>query len=347
MPTDMHHTIAERSESVLPQAKDLRLREEPLLQRYSPHHECSLATAFSFAAHGIVLLLAFLMGALIIGESGDHIVPDVDNIIPIAEGDPGGGGRGQNSGSFDGLAPNELGEFRLTDPPDAGLPEFPKNMEDLGSRPNPLDTKELKRLEAKGNGSEGVVGRTGGEGPGSEGGKGSGFGRHKGDGRGDGKTPVRARRMERWIIAIPYDNGLDYLNKLANLQAVLAVPEGKDTYRVYDDLSVRPFESLVKTRAELESLKRIYWTLTDPHVITEVSHALRLQSTLRAVHIFLPYSLERELLKQELERAKPLTEEQLNERGIETTFRAERRGNAWAVSVTQQGPKPKGRRDAK
>jgi hypothetical protein len=144
--------------------------------------------------------------------------------------------------------------------------------------------------------------------------------------------------MDRWIISINYVNGEDYLNKLANLQAVVAFPEGAGQFRVFMDLTNRPFQGQPQTAAELSKLNRIYWAQSDSAVLKDLAKSLGVASPPSLAYVFFPRALEEELLAKELAYA-GLTEDQLNERKIETKFRAQRQSDKWLVTVLEQKPR--------
>jgi hypothetical protein len=334
MTTEVHHAVLERVET----SSNLLTPEEPLLARYSPHHEFPISTVFSVVIHGLVALIAVLFGAYIWGFEVDRTIPAVDHIEFVSDL-AGGGGSGENAGKLDGIAPEELGQFKSVNPPAEGLPKL-DFATDVGFLRSPQEIETLRALNnARGSAPEGIVGAKGGKGSGAGGGDGEGFGTKQGSGRGAYAPPPRMERVDRWTVSIPYNDGLEFLNKLANLQAVLAIPEGPEEFRVFDNLAMRPFESAIQSRQQLAKLQRIYWSFTAPDLLTELGATLRLRITPKIAHVFLPQSLEKELLDKELARAKPLTERQLTERKIDTRFRAERQDGKWVVTVLEQGPR--------
>jgi len=305
--------------------------EEPLFRKYSQHHEFPLSTLISVVTHGLVALIAFLAGAYVFNWASKPTPPEIHPLVVL--GPEGGGGKAGIDDTTQLRDPDVI-ELKQASQVPEGIPVFDlgeevadmksrlKTLQDLEKRSGVPATDREKLSKGAGGGDEGKTGT--GKGPSS----GPGSGTRAGDG-------WRARRMERWILSITYQNGADYLNKLARLQAVLAVPEGKDRYRVYTDLGTRPFQSQIQVTAELEALSRLYWTQTDAATLSELAKSLDLTSTPRMVHVFFPRSLEQELVKQELAWAN-LTELEINERKLETKFRAERRGNAWVVTVLEQ-----------
>jgi hypothetical protein len=308
--------------------------EEPLFRKYSQQHEFPLSTLISVVTHGLVALIAFLAGAYVFNWAAKPTTPEIHPLVVL--GPEGGGGKAGIDETTQLRDPDVI-ELKQASKVPEGIPVFDlgedvadmksrvKTLQDLGKQSGVPATDREKLSKGAGGGDDGKTGT--GKGPSS----GPGGGTNELD-------EVRPKRMERWILSITYQSGTDYLNKLANLQAVLAVPEGKGRYRVYTDLSRRPFQSQVQATAELEELRRIYWTQTDSATLLELAKSLDLPSTPRMVHVFFPHSLEQELLKQELRHAK-LTEQEINERKLETKFRAERRGNAWVVTVLEQKPR--------
>src|SRR5262249_49179526 len=127
------------------------------------------------------------------------------------------------------------------------------------------------RPEGPGHGKGGT-----GEGGGKDGGKGTGTG--PGTGPGDsGKLTQREKRMLRWTMRFTTNNGLDYLNQLAGVGAILAVPVAeppavpRPEYQIVRDL--RPGRGELRTE-DLSKIQRIYWVDDNPGSVSEVMRTL-------------------------------------------------------------------------
>jgi hypothetical protein len=148
----------------------------------------------------------------------------------------------------------------------------------------------------------------------------------------------RAMRIDRWIISITFTSGEEYRAKLANLNAMVAIPEGKGQFKLYRDLDKKT--STIETPAGLTKLQMTYWQNRDPEAVSGLAQALGATSNPSYLYVFFPQALEKELLAKELAHAK-MTEDLINERGIETKFSAVRVGNKYDVKVLEQGKKKK------
>jgi hypothetical protein len=311
--------------------------EPSVFLKYSQHHEFPLSTMASIVSHGLVLLMAMLAAGMFFSWGSDREAPDVDNIVFA-----GGGGDGEGGGDPNGE--NDLKEVITFDPSRAenDTPTVTFNKDDIANsitestKDRIIEEARASERMARGTDPTKRAGDVGRGGPGSGGGLGSGHGTGEGSGSGPGKMSERAKRIDRWTIQIPYNNGEDYRAKLANLGSMVAFPEGKTQFRLFRDLDKKT--STIETSAGLGGLNRIYWHDGDPERVQGLAQALGVTSGARYLYVFFPRDLEKELLAKELAYAK-MTEAQVNERGIETYFTAEKVGTTWNVKVTKQEKK--------
>jgi hypothetical protein len=315
--------------------------EPSVFLKYSQHHEFPLSTMASILSHGLVLIMAMLAAGMLIHWGGDREPPEVDVLVFA-----GGGGDGEGGGKVDGE--DDLKEVITFDPSrmDNETPTVTFNKDDISS--SVAETTKERIIEearsaervARGADPTKRAGDIGRGGPGSGGGLGSGHGTGEGSGSGPGKMSERLKRPERWTLQIPYTTGEEYRDKLANLNAMIAFPEGKTQFRLFRDLSKKT--STVETQQGLGGLGRVWWNDSDPERVSGLAGSLGATGNPKVMFIFLPRDLEKELLKRELEYAKK-TEAQLNEQGIETWFTAEKVGASWNVKVVKQEKKRRGR----
>lgn len=146
---------------------------------------------------------------------------------------------------------------------------------------------------------------------------------------------MRAQRKERWAITFSYRDGKEYLRRLAELEAILAIPDGADKYLVIDDLNKLPLSARRQTTADINALNRIYWLQDDPEPLEALKDALALPDRPKYFWAFFPPDLEKAFLEAELGKSK-LTEEQLNRDKWKSLFAAKRIDGKWKIDVIEQ-----------
>jgi hypothetical protein len=143
---------------------------------------------------------------------------------------------------------------------------------------------------------------------------------------GPSETSPRQKRMQRWAMHFTTGNGADYLQQLAGLGAILAVPvreSGSEyQYKVIRDLSRRPPPLLDE---DVRKIGRIYWIDQRPASVAEVMAELGLP--LRPSHFvaFMPAELEAKLLEVEKAQSGGRPEEDI----LETHFRVQKHGDRY------------------
>jgi hypothetical protein len=168
---------------------------------------------------------------------------------------------------------------------------------------------------------DGLMPPKGQGGPGSGGGTGTGTGPGDGaaSGIGKGQLSERERRMLRWVMVFETQNPNDYINQLAGLGAILAIPSGREgQYLTVRDLHKRP------AKPEPED---------KPNSVRGVLSVLGVRQPASHFVAFMPQDLEVKLFEKEL-AYKNRREDEI----FETKFKVTRRGGAYDVEVTQQTP---------
>jgi hypothetical protein len=313
--------------------------EPTVFQKYSQHHEFPLSTMASIVSHALVLLMAALAAGLIIQWGDNREPPEIDSIVFA-----GGGGSGEGGGDLSG--DEDLKEVITFDPErlQSDTPTVTFNREDIAdsvtqsTKERVIEQARSAEKQARGTDATKRAGHIGRGGPGSGGGLGSGHGTGEGSGSGPGKMTKRAMRIDRWSIIIKFASGEEYRSKLANLNAMVAIPEGKGQFKLFRDLDKKT--STIDTPAGLTKLNMTYWQNADPEAVSGLAQALGATTSPSYLYVFFPIELEKELLKAELAHAK-MNEDQINERGILTKFSAVREGNKYVVKVLEQGKKKK------
>jgi hypothetical protein len=158
------------------------------------------------------------------------------------------------------------------------------------------------------------------------------MGSQKPGGRKGEKDPSpREKRLLRWVMLFNTQNGEDYLKQLHGLGAILAVPEPKGGYLVLRDLHKLPAKG---TKENLTTIQRIFWIDNKPASVQSLSKALGLTFEPPHVVAFFPEKFEKGLLEKEL-KYHGWKEDDI----LETRFKVIRRGDRYAVEVTDQKPK--------
>ncbi|MCS7016799.1 MAG: hypothetical protein NZM42_11865, partial [Gemmatales bacterium] len=190
---------------------------------------------------------------------------------------------------------------------------------------------------------QGKPGDPGRGGPGTGGGLGSGTGPGIGSGVGPGVQTVRARRMHRWKMVMPYGSSREYLNRLIELQAILVIPRPDGLYLFYRDLANRNLKPTLESQDAFVALSRrmIHWTDDNPQSLAALADALRLDFKPQRALVFFPVELERALADREL-KYRGLTEEEIDKRQLITIFRVRRVGTNYQIEVIDQRPRRPG-----
>ncbi len=325
----------------LPPGQIILPPEPSVWKRYSSHLEFPLSLLASVTLHVAVGMTVLLLGALVFSWEGatPPTVP-VDNVLLFEPdgGGPAGGGAGEHGVP---LTPGQKDDDVDIVPSQPTPPLIVKDVNDLLDSlekvPRPQDP--APRPDTTKPGSWGS--KPGMPGAGTENGPGVGTGP-------GGKPPTGPRhpRMERamrWTITIPYDEPEAFLAKLTEMQAVLFVREGDNLYRIFADLSKRPFATTVEDEAGIrkmaQRLQRIWYTTEDHQACINLAEALGLPKAPRSIFIFLPRDLEDEMFRQELSYRK-LTEDEVVKKNLHTWFEVKRGSNGWLVRVTKQQALP-------
>jgi hypothetical protein len=310
--------------------------EERFWQRYSPHFELPVSVCSSAFLHslafGILALGGLFLGLL--GLNQEHRDPAIDIVqMEGARGTPDGAPVGPRVG-----LPPMGDEQGIAEPADKRDPRNLPNEELKAVPPKPLDLqqelndKSNRRIEEP-KASEhfarirgrmhGTPDRPAQKGDANaKGNKGTGSG-------GPGTLDARRRaRQQRWVMIFNTQSGEDYLNQLAGLGAILAIPNGSDGFLVIRDLKRRP----VQPRPEdIGQINRMSWNDDKPESVRSLALALGLRSVPEYIKAFFPTALEEELLQKELKAFRG-KEEDIEE----TTFVIEKRDGRYVPRVQSQ-----------
>jgi hypothetical protein len=320
--------------------------EEPIMVRYSPHHEFPLSTVTSIGLHALVIGLLIIGGIVIakLNWGGDQ--PPVTADVLTVEGGGGGKPQGVGNGPGDGSLSN-------TDAPDAPLPDDNKYEIDRPREQLPEVRKQALQLPEYAKDEEGTrLIEKGGEavdrmfrldknvreqlnkalaghgrgGSGSGGGEGTGRGTGKGGSQGPGTGEgVREKRTLRWTLIFNTRDGQDYMRQLKAFGAIIAIPDDsrRPPYVVVRDLN--------RAEPKIEdTFGRIFWVDDGPNSVRSLAGALGVQAPLSFL-VFFPAEFEEKLLHLELSyRGK-----QENDI-IETRFDIRRRGDTYEPVVVSQ-----------
>jgi hypothetical protein len=311
--------------------------EEQFWKRYSPHHEFPLSSATSFALHLLIggLMVVFVVYLLSRDTAPNQDAPSGEPVIAAedSDGNPKGGGAGGGKNG-NGL-PEDVGENRdktpagLNDKGSNTVLEMPKGIDPVkipdegGSRNivegnvrDDLDAvakevhKQLaKRNDAKGTGSKG---RDGGSGGGKDKGRDKGTGsRGQGPGEEGELAEKRAQRQLRWRLIFNHDgNGEDYLKKLKALGAILVAGDyqlGANGRPAVDargnvPLQYRFLRNFNKKDnrefTRVEDIPGIFWIDDKPATVGSLARALRVSQP-KLFACFFPIEVEKELRRLE------------------------------------------------
>lgn len=331
--------------------------DERFWKHYSPHHEFSLSSVGSFTLHGLVIGLLILMAIGVIRFGGSKPVPVETVSLDLGGGGGSRTGVGDGSGVGTGAEPKEdkgntqtpmTGTTEPEKPPelDAGkaaetkvnfdeeLVRYVKAGDEAKSAFTRLDQEVQKKLR------DGLTAGKGRGGAGSGGGKDGGKGTGEGDGQGPGtrKTSLtqREKRMLRWSMTFDTRNGTDYVNQLAGLGAILAIPTGPENppagYYVIRNLRNRPIDL---KEEDVGKIQCIFWVDDRPESVRSMLNALGLQR-LNVSHFvaFMPPNVEQRLYNIERDY-RNRKEDDI----YETKFKVRVRGGMYEPYVVEQTPK--------
>jgi hypothetical protein len=324
--------------------------EEPILVKYSPHHELPLSSVSSIGIHALVVGLLIIVGIILARMNWNSADKPISaDALALEQG--GGGGNPDGAGNRSGVgATTEQVEPPLEDPNEpppisaesrTKLEEAKKTALEL---PN-FQGEEDKRLIEQGGQAvnswlklnkdirirlnQAIAGK-GKDGPGSGGGQGTGTGTGKGGGVGPGTgSGDRAKRSLRWVLIFNTRDGRDYKRQLNAFGAILAIPDPKDPdgYLVIRDLDqARP-----QAKAEdITQIKRIFWIDDGAASVRSLASALGIAPPPQFI-VFFSQEFEAKLVA--LEKAYRGKEE--NEI-IETRFDVRRSGGTYEPVVVSQ-----------
>jgi hypothetical protein len=327
--------------------------DEEFWKRYSPHYEAPISGTTSFFGHLIILGAFAGLAYLWLLLGWNHVPPIEFQAVRM----PGGGGGNPNGvGDATGVGDGPKEDVNGTTPSEDVLPlpdrapldkvqvdtarQIFSNDDDAvrliqGNNPNidammkNLNKDVIDRLR------DGMMPGKGQGGPGQGGGKGNGRGPGEGGGigNGGGQLSERERRMLRWVMVFETQNPNDYVNQLAGLGAILAIPTKQEgEYHVIRDLHKRPAKPELE---DVAKLNRIYWVDDKPQSVSGVMRVLGLPANVSHFVAFMPQELEIKLGEKEL-KYRGLAEDQI----FETKFRVVRLGGgAYDVEVKQQSQK--------
>jgi hypothetical protein len=322
--------------------------DEQFWQRYSPHYEFPLSSVTSFAIHAIALILLFFLGKYLfdtlnkpksLGEIG----------VVVEAGGGGGNPEGVGPGPGGELTEPAPAEDTGNKPPPEATPTKPDPKREILNPSVPLvvlppESKDESVRELIQNAGEAVhaQGRINKEaqeklrrsigygqgGPGSGGGKDRGKDTGTGRAEGPGTGNERYERTLRWVMVFDTYSGDDYARQLAGLGAIIAIPRENNQYAMIHDLNERPARPRLE---DVEQIKRIYWTDEKRESITPLCMTLGIRPIPDHIVAFFPESLERKLLKLEMDY-KGLREDQI----YETRFKIRKTAGGYEPVVIDQ-----------
>jgi hypothetical protein len=326
--------------------------DQPIMVRYSPHHEFPLSTVSSVGLHAVVIGLLIIGGIVITRLNwGGEIAPTPADAVAMelpggGGGNPNGVGTGPGNGASgddeDAPLPDPNERYEVGQPREKlkearkeaqTLPEFKDEtgqrlIDDYGPELDKyLRINKNLRTKLK----EGLAAGKGQGGSGSGGGHGTGHGTGKGDstGPGSGSAEERAKRVLRWTLIFNTRNGNDYANQLQAFGAFLAIEPANpdDDFLVIRDLRNRPVRP---TPEDVSKIHRIFWVDDNPSSVRSLSQALGIAPP-QKFYAFFPEEVEADLLRKELSyRGK--TEDQITE----TRFEVRRQGGTYVAVVVSQ-----------
>jgi hypothetical protein len=325
--------------------------EEQFWQRYSPHYEFPLSSVTSFAIHALCLVLLFFLGKYIFDRLSEQKKP-LQELGVVVAGGGGGNPEGVGPGPGGEITEPQPAEDTGDKPPQEATPTKPDTKRENLNPSVPLvqalpETKDESVRELIQNAGDAVRAQAriskdaqeklrrsigyGQGGPGSDGGKDRGRDTGTGNKTGPGTGNERYERTLRWVMIFDTFSGDDYARQLAGLGAIIAIPRENNQYAIIHDLNQRP----ARPREEdIEQIKRIYWVDEKRESITPLCMTLGIKPVPDHVVAFFPESLERKLLKLELDY-KGRTEDQI----YETRFKVRKTAGGYEPVVIEQKAK--------
>ena len=306
--------------------------EQTVWKKYSAHYEFPLSILTSVSVHFFVFMMVVLFGALLLGLG--HSEPPEVETVEFA----GGGGSGDGAST-----PQEMQEVAMKEP-ELTFKLDDVNIDDSTKRENlAADLSSDEQFKGQFDDPSKRVGEQGKGGSGAGGGLGDGFGTGEGSGSGPGKQKKRAKRTDRWALALRYSNGEELYQEWAKMKAIIVMPEGQPEkgdytkFRVYRDLTTKAPQGKIETRETLNTLNRVWFFDRNRDSVQALSKFLGYATPPRFIALFIPRDLEDELLRKEL-AYKNKKEDQLE--GWETTFEVSRVGDKFNARVLEQKKKP-------
>ncbi len=149
------------------------------------------------------------------------------------------------------------------------------------------------------------------------------------------ETKPRPRRIERWVLRLPFESGTDYADQLVQLGAAIVIREGDDRFVIHRDLSRRPVQGMPATMQDLKQLHPFYFRDTGVESLEALAREIGLERVPKEIWIFLPQEAEQDLVKKEAQ-FKGLSEEQIVAQGLQTTFKSKKLRDRWVLEVVEQ-----------
>jgi hypothetical protein len=331
--------------------------DEKFWQRYSPHHEMLMSGLGSFTLHLLILGGLILAGVLGLFALLNKPEPQMEIAamglpgLPGTPGLPGGGGGGpgepgdpansNNQAKTESVNPNEspkpsgpeieavplakVSPLNLAElPNDPTIYAFADNeaVQSLKDMSKAARQKLVEGLRDSDGPTRNSPSKTGGN-PGVNGAGGQG-------GDGAAKMNNSIKRVLRWTMLFNTRDGVDYINQLAAMGAIIAIPQdGGSQYLVVRNLK-KPAEA--KTE-DVGTIRLIWWIDDRPESVRSLAEGLNLKQVPPHFVAFFPKELENKLVELEF-RHRGLKEEQIQS----TSFRIERAGNTFVPVVLQQIP---------
>lgn len=315
--------------------------EATFWQTYSPNLELPISSILSVFAHVLLVGLLFAVFQLSFGGKDKSGVP-----IKLVDGgfDDAGDGSAGSGGAVDPVAlgnaaPDKTDLDRLPLP--NALPDIQKDFQERIALDDPTAAIKMsdEKSAAFGSLDKSIADKLLGLGQkkGTPGGPGSGDSGQAGTGvGGTGADSTRARGL-RWVVRFKTSSGQDYVDQLAGLGAVIAVPappDFKKSMYVYRDPK-NPGKSAVATDQDFRAFGgQIQFCDFKRESVEQVRDALGLKFTPPAFWAFFPKDLEADLARKETAHANKRAEDI-----EETVFQIVSRGGKYEAVVAKQTPK--------
>jgi hypothetical protein len=267
--------------------------DDAFWRRYSPHFEFPLSAIASVVLHTLAVILLILVGLGLIGFAKPKPL-DMAQPVAIIDDTPGNPNAGGSSGAerqekIDQpqdqpkveIKPDEQVDVKVA-PPEAV--EFDPNtrfVEDAEAKEKRKAISEALQALSR------PAGQRSGTGQGTGNGDGVGSGNERGE--------QKSKRAARWVISFNTRDGRDYLQQLAGLDAIVAVPAGNNQYRLFRNLRTVPVVGQIE---DVSRLDRIYWVDGNAQSVASLANAMGIPVP-EAIVAFFPKQLEEDLLQKE------------------------------------------------